>query len=229
MVRFIVIDKIYQDYANDNIGVSKDATVNENHPTWNYGAVLFMEVGNGNPTGSDLYHSVVEIQMPDEEDILGFGRIVKVELELYQVGYPAGSGWVAVIIKEIQDIWDEGTGLGVGPGECSWDDAQLTIPWKAGSGVVASREGSPDDAEIAEVIDAVLASPGKTGTYNSFDLTPALQMGDKKSFCLFYVERSGTGNQAHHWACRLLKRQSACRKPTERSLESEQEAQTAVD
>lgn len=189
--RFALVTVDYQDYATDLIGVSKDAKLDESNPTWNFGISTSLTILR---EGSDDEYIILEVVMPTEDDIIGFDLIEKVELLIYCSGVRADmTGTMTVAVVELpNEIWDEGTQNGA-VGECSWDDAQSAVPWKNGGGAIKSSFGSIDDSET--VIDTVVieAFASFTAGFRTFDLTPLLQMGDKKT-CVFFCLAAGNVN-----------------------------------
>ncbi|MHA1662570.1 MAG: hypothetical protein ACTSVR_04870 [Candidatus Thorarchaeota archaeon] len=184
MANSTIVEIEYQDYATDHIGVSKDADVDENHPTWNYGGhpALIIEA---NAVGGNDRHTILQIVMPEEKDIVGFGKLIKVELKLHG-GYITNNPVVAVIA--VDDIWDEGTQIGA-IGECNWTEAQPADVWALGDGIFASRHGSPADGEI--ILESIHVNVTYLiGAWFTFDLTESLSMGETKNFG-FYAA-SGT-------------------------------------
>ena len=152
--KFTEVEVIYQ-YAPGFVaqgysaffGVVKDNYIDAGNPTINYGNGAQLRLNKTDPE-----HFVVEIQMPSEEDIIGFDELNEVWVGFQHLGSAAGDS--AILCIEITDIWTEGAG---GTNASNWNEAQSGVPWKAGVGAVKSRFGAFDTGEKA--IDTVGGAP----------------------------------------------------------------------
>lgn len=169
----------YDRYA-DLPGISRDTNIGEGSPTFNYGGSTIMN--GGMSAGGNIINIIVEVQMPEEDDIEGFDLLEKVELCLRTSAAPAGV--VVLGIVEITDIWDEGV-LNGAAGWCNWTEAQELIAWKQGDGAIKSRYGNPPTIDGSDGI--IIDSQRVTSQYETitFDITPAIKMGETKTFVVF--------------------------------------------
>lgn len=188
--KFTVRTQDFDNYAVENIGVSKDAQISESQPNFNFGASSKMWVRD---YAVGQINTVMEITMPNDADVDGFDELIKIELGM-RVSVVGTAGDMVVGIIEITDIWDEGDKTG-SAGDCSWNEAQPSVPWANGVGAIKSTPGNLDDSET--IIDSnVISDPAsKVGQYAAFDLTPLFGMGDIKSFVLFILDNLTGGDQ----------------------------------
>ena len=172
--KFKIVSVEYDDYDNDFIGIKQDTYLNEDAPSSNYGFDTHMRVGK--ITGEQ--HIILTLKAPEKEAVIGFDELIKVELLLYFGGgsYPY-TMYMGVI--SINDIWDEA--------EATWDEAQVGVAWSQGGGAVKSRLGSIAEGE--EVIDVRYTSA--VGQWINFDLTPALSLGEEKTFVIIPIQLLG--------------------------------------
>lgn len=191
--RFTLVTKDYQDYDTDLIGVSKDAGLSEGQPTHNLGSCVTIFLGENSGVEN---HAAIELVMPTEEDLIGLDALEKVELMIYVTISSAGTKVLGLI--EITDIWDEGE-LCNAVGFCSWDDAQDSVPWTKGGGAIDSTTGSKDDSET--IIDTH-RNAGAVNYWMTFDVTPVISMGDKKTVIMYFVENITGGLQSLIYASR---------------------------
>lgn len=199
MVNFTEVVKDYQDGVGGLIGAIRDTWLDEQNPTFNNGANNKLWIGYGySGFARKDQRAVIEIQMPNPEDIDGFDELVKVELWLKIVDKDA-TKWMHIAIVELDDIWDEGNKIEAA-GWANWNEAQPSVPWVNGTGAIKSRVGSLDDTDI--VIDSyrntlVAGSYGALFTdpyWGKWDLTTKLAMSDKKSFVVFDLDREDATN-----------------------------------
>ena len=200
--RFKLVTIDFQDYATDAIGISKDAQINEAAPTCNYGIRDTVPVGQ-TAGGTNEYHGIIEITMPEDDDILGFGDLVSAKLRMYNAGMGGVSGWIVIGVIEIQDIWAEGD-KSAAAGACNWTD-RLTgaVAWALGDGAVKTRIGAIDASE--SVVASVMQVRDSQPSWMELDLTPILSMGDVKTFVLVPIQWDGVT----HLSCALRSREYA--------------------
>lgn len=197
-IPYVLVEKEFQNGKTVGIGITRDNWLDEQNPTRNNGLNNKLWIGDGysGVTRQDT-RAVIEIQMPRDEDILGFDVLEKVEVLLKLVSKDA-SKWMIIGIVEIGDIWDEGGQIET-PGWSNWTEAQPAVPWEKGNGAIKSRVGSLDDEDrvIDSVRDTLVAGDYTAINYwRTWDLTPVLNMGDKTSFVIFDLDREdGTNNQ----------------------------------
>ena len=199
MVNFIEVTEEYQDGAGGLIGVIRDNWLDEQNPTYNNGLNNKLWIGDGYSVfARQDQRAIIEIQMPTEEDVDGFGVLVKVELWLKILTKDA-SKWMTIGIVGLDEIWDEGDKT-EGAGWANWTESQSAVLWVNGNGAIKSRVGSLDDMDT--VIDAY-RNTLVAGSYSAlmtapywgvWDLTPSLSMGDKKTFVLFDLDREDATN-----------------------------------
>ena len=133
----VVID--YQDYGTDGIGVSKDTYVDKQNPTYNYGLDAQMYTLDVASVAESI--ALLEIKMPEKEDILGADNIFKVELGLY-VSFTTVLGTQPISIYDLHQSdsnWEEGTQSG-SAGECNWqkrDDCPPAFTTRTRLGIAA--------------------------------------------------------------------------------------------
>lgn len=177
------LEVTFQDYDTDGIGVSKDTYINgigATQETYNYGASTILRVAAGT-WGNN--HIILEVVMPDKEDIAGFSDLNKVELGLYLNGVTS-SQQAVLAISEIQDDFTEGEESGTA-GYCNWADRMDTVPWSGGDGAIASVYGTLDDAQ--QVIQSLRLYPTDDDSFVTLDMTGFLSMGDTKRFVLWLL------------------------------------------
>jgi len=169
--RYTVVTADFQAPEFTLVGVIKDTFISETNPTFNYGAQGNLVVGTF--AASNETRILLEIQMPEEEDILGFGSILKVELVLRTT---TGNDTITIALVQLDEEWDEGNKTG-SAGEASWDDAQPLVAWAKNSGAV-------DGEEV--VVDSVVVSGGSP-TWASFDITKVAGLGQRLSLVMYHL------------------------------------------
>lgn len=177
--KFKLVTVDFQDYDTDLIGVSKDAYVNKEHPTWNYGANSLIVLNHHEGGAEDRIVGVIEVRMPEDADLPESDMIEEVLLG-FRVQIAAVFTPTALAIYPLPDDdynWLEGEVV-AGVGKCNWqyrDDGP--VEW------VNYNDHSALYADDDVVIDSLIAGPS-IGTWVWFKMTRELNFGARKSFYL---------------------------------------------
>lgn len=172
MVRFQILTVDYSDYAVDYIGVSKDAYLLKSLPANNYGGCAIISTLPA--PSADEKVGVIEVKMPDQEDIIGADSLFKVELGLY-CGVSGGTGGEhAIYNMNADENFDEGNGCPLAI-PCNWQFRTPAVQWANFSdhAQIYSGEESAIDSAIAFLAN-----------FMWLDITSACNWGDRKRFML---------------------------------------------
>jgi len=174
MVRFKLVTVDYQDYDTDYIGISKDTSVRDALPTYNYGASSLITLGYGTGVEDEVI-GVIEIQMPEEADVIGSGSLFKVEIGFYiQIAGSATPTALAIYnLPQPDENWLEGEQTGAA-GYCNYEKRDVGVNWS--NLADHSKLFAPDE----NAVDGISAGPSQGFVW--FDITHVIGWGDKKSF-----------------------------------------------
>jgi len=186
------IDAEYQDFDSDGAGISKDTFIDENNPTTNYGLNQFLIVefdDNTFPTPNKELRTVLEVTMPNDEDIVGFDDVIDIWIELYAYSITyVDDPWKVVSLVEIEDDWDEYDG---GNG-ADWEEAKDGVAWDRGDGALNSSTGNIEEPQI----DVERIQSGGINMWYKWKITRAISMGEKKTFVLFISTDGNFGDDS---------------------------------
>lgn len=189
--RYKLVSKDYNWWQSTLIGVSKVSSLFQDTPTAMDAAFKVRIHGNG--SGEDDKRAVLEIQMPEEEDVVGFDKLENVYLRLTVHINQITAGFFAIGVVELADEFTEATGTGepAGPaGVCNWVYAKLGIPWKTSDGAVKTRQEDVDKSENV-ITSFSVTNALSPGTEVWVNLTGHIDMGETKRFCFVSITADG--------------------------------------
>jgi len=190
MPRYSVASEDFVQTASFPNGIVKDTWIDEGNPTYNYGASGFLNLGfltdgAGNPIA--LKHIILEVKMPEDDDILGFGELISAILKFkVSTSTVTGFGWFVLGVVAIEDDFDEGSQSG-SAGWANWTQYIDSVAWSRASGACASNIRSGYDEIDGTVFDTFRILSGGSYTEIELDLTEAMDMGDLKRFAIFIL------------------------------------------